>query len=398
MTPLFAVAAHYSGGWDEARLERWAIQLRARLDAPNVTLGLVFLTPQFFEVAAEVLEILRVHARIPLLVGCSSQSLIVNGEELEEDAGLVVQLYHLPDAQLRAVHFTDADLEKATTPAEWHRLTGVTPAQTHGWLVFAEPFHLDGETWLREWNAAYPGLLAVGGLASGVFEEQRTQIYLDGEVFEEGGVAVSIGGGVRLECLTSQGCTPIGAPWTITKSDQNLIFQIANRPAYHVLVDTFNGLSKDEQLHSQGNLFVGFASSEYHDEFHRGDFLVRNLLGADPQNGILAVGALPRPGQTIQFHRRDAATATEDLVAGLERTRRRLVDATVYGGLLCVCNGRGRRLFGPLGRPNHDAGLVQEQLGPLPVAGFFCNGELGPVGGRNFLHGYTASLALLVKA
>lgn len=398
MTPPFAVAAHYSGGWDEARLERWAVQLRTRLDAPGVTLGLVFLTPQFFDVAAEVLEILRVHARIPLLVGCSSQSLIVNGEELEEDAGLVVQLFHLPDARLRAVHFTNADLEKTTAPADWHRLTGVTPTQTHGWLVFAEPFHLDGETWLREWNAAYPGLPAVGGLASGVFEEQRTQIYLDGEVFEEGGVAVSIGGGVRLECLTSQGCTPIGAPWTITKSEQNLIFQIANRPAYHVLVDTFNGLSKDEQVHSQGNLFVGFASSEYHDEFHRGDFLVRNLLGADPQKGILAVGALPRPGQTIQFHRRDAATATEDLVAGLERTRRRLGDATVYGGLLCICNGRGRRLFGPLGRPNHDAGLVQEQLGPLPVAGFFCNGELGPVGGRNFLHGYTASLALLVKA
>ena len=394
MEQPFAVAAHYTGGWDEARLTRWAAQLRARLDAPNVTFGLVFLTPQFFDVAAEVLEILRLHARIPLLAGSSSQSLIANGEELEENPGFVLQLFHLPGAELKALHFTDADLAKTSGPADWHRLTGLVPEQARGWLVFADPFNLDGETWLREWNAAYPGVPAVGGLASGHPQEQRTQVYLDGQVFEEGAVAVGFGGAVRLESVTSQGCTPIGAPWTITKSDRNFILQIANRPAYHVLVDTFNALPKDEQQRSQGNLFVGFAGSEYHDEFHRGDFLVRNLIGADPQNGVLAVGAQPRTGQTIQFHRRDAATATEDLVACLERTRRQLGGQTVYGGLLCACNGRGQRLFG---KPNHDAGLVQEQLGPLPVSGFFCNGELGPVGGKNFLHGYTASLALFVK-
>ena len=110
---------------------------------------------------------------------------------------------------------------------------------------------------------------------------------------------------------------------------------------------------------------------------------------------MIAVGAQPRTGQTIQFHRRDAATATEDLVASLTEARRRLGDSTVYGGVLCVCNGRGQRLFG---KPDHDAGLIQEMLGPLPIAGFFGNGELGPVGGKNFLHGYTASLALFVKA
>lgn len=398
MTPPFAVAANYRGGWDEARLERWAGELRARLQAPTVTLGLVFISPPFFDVAAEVLEILRVHARIPLLVGCSSQSLIVNGEELEDEPGLVVQLFHLPEARIKAVRLTETDLKNNTCPADWHRFTGLGPADPHGWLVFADPFQLDGETWLREWNAAYPGTPAVGGLASGISGEQRTQIYLNGEVFEHGAVAVSLGGGVKLEGLTSQGCTPIGVPWIITKSERNFIFQIANRPAYHVLVDTFNALSKEEQSRAQGNLFVGFANSEYLAEFQHGDFLVRNLLGADPQNGILAVGALPRTGQTIQFHRRDARSATADLVAGLERLRGRLAGTVVYGGLLCLCNGRGKHLFRETGRTHHDAGLVQELLGPLPVAGFFGNGELGPVGGRNFLHGYTASLALLVKA
>jgi len=395
MRNRFAITAHFAGEWDESRVQRWAETTRARLEAPTVTLGVVFMTPQFFDVANEALDILRLHARIPLLVGCSSQSLIANGEELEDQAGLVLQLLHLPGAELTGTHFAQNVIEDLSGPTAWQEKTKVKPDKTHGWLIFADPFHLDGESWLREWNNAYPGIPSIGGLASGVFEDQRTQLYLDGEVFEEGVVAVSIGGGVRLECVISQGCTPIGAPWTVTKADRNFIFTIANRPAYNVLVDTFNGLPKDEQNRAQGNLFVGFASSEYCEEFQRGDFLVRNLLGADPQNGVLAVGALPRTGQTIQFHRRDAASATEDLAACLAQTRQRLRGETLLGGILGICNGRGLRLFG---KPNHDAGLIQEQLGPLPIAGFFCNGELGPVGGRNFLHGHTASLGLFVKA
>jgi small ligand-binding sensory domain FIST len=390
-----AVAAHFAGSWDEARVQRWAEGVRAKLEAPSVTLGLIFMTPDFFDVAEEVLEVIRVHARVPLLAGCSSQSLIVNGEELEDQAGLVLELFHLPGGELKAVHFDDAQVQDTATPDDWLKITGVSREQTKGWLVFADPFHLDGETWLREWNAAYPGIPSVGGLASGISEEQRTQVYLNGSAHEGGAVVVSLSGGVKLECVISQGCTPIGAPWTVTKTDRNFILQIANRPAYHVLADTFNGLSTEEKSMAQNNLFVGFASSEYCDEFRRGDFLVRNLLGADPSNGVIAVGAMPRPGQTIQFHRRDAASATEDINACLGLARERLAGQTVYGGLLGVCNGRGRRLFG---KPNHDAGLIQEQLGPLPLVGFFCNGELGPVGRKNFLHGYTASLALLVKA
>lgn len=390
-----AVAAHFAGTWDETRVQRWAEGIRARLEAPTVSLGVLFMTPEFFPVAAEVLEVIRLHARVPVLVGCSSQSLIVNGEEFENQPGLGLQLLHLPGATLRAVHFDQAAMQEIDEPAGWHRLTGVTPDSTRGWLIFADPFNIDGEAWLRDWNAAYPGTATVGGLASGIFEEQRTQVYLNGEVYEEGIVAVSVSGGVRLDCVISQGCTPIGAPWTVTKADRNFILQIANRPAYSVLVDTFNGLSDAEKEKAQGNLFVGFASSEYRDEFRRGDFLVRNLLGADPSNGVIAVGALPRTGQTVQFHRRDAGSATEDLSACLALARQRLAGTTVFGGVAGVCNGRGQRLFG---KPNHDAGLIQEQLGPIPVTGFFCNGELGPVGAKNFLHGYTASLALLVQA
>ncbi len=161
-----------------------------------------------------------------------------------------------------------------------------------------------------------------------------------------------------------------------------------------MLAETFNKLSPEDQKSASGNLFVGLVVNEYLDEFHRGDFLIRNLIGADARSGSIAVAALPRQGQTVQFQRRSPEAANEDMAELLARTRKQLGGATVYGGCLCSCNGRGRHLFG---RPNHDAEMVQQRLGPLGLAGFFCNGEIGPVGEKNFLHGYTASLALFVK-
>ena len=233
-----------------------------------------------------------------------------------------------------------------------------------------------------------------GGLASGVFADQTTQVYLNGEVFEEGGVAISVGGDVKLAGVISQGCTPIGETWTLTRVEQNLIHQIANRPAYEVLAETVNQLSAEEQRKVRGNLFIGLVVNEYLEDFHRGDFLVRNLLGGDPQTGVLAVGAMPRAGQTMQFQRRDAGRRQRGHERTAGRARKQLGGATVYGGCLCCCNGRGKHLFGSSG---HDAQMVQKQFGGIGLAGFFCNGEIGPVGEKNFLHGYTASLALFVK-
>ena len=390
----FSVAAHWPHGFDEPGLQRWAENLRRQLPAPRVSLGLVFMSPRFFSRAAQVLEILRVHAQIPLLAGCSSSGLIAGPDEFEDKPGLALALYSLPGAQLKAVHFTQRDFEAAHSPEHWTLLTGVTAAQTNGWLVFADPFHLDAEGWLNSWNDTYAPLPVLGGLASGDSSTPLTQVYLDGEVFEEGGVAISIGGEVTLGGVISQGCTPIGETWTLTRVDRNVIQEIGNRPAYEVLAETFNAFSAEDQKKSRGNLFIGLVINEYLEEFHRGDFLVRNLLAADPRSGTIAVGALPRPGQTVQFQRHDAASATEDMDALLKLARQHLVGATVYGGCLCACNGRGQGLFG---KPGHDARMVQDHLGPLGIAGFFCNGEIGPVGQRNFIHGYTVSLALFVK-
>jgi small ligand-binding sensory domain FIST len=390
----FSIAAYWPGDFDETALRQWAENLRAQLGARPVSLGLVFASPKFFPHARAILEILRVHARIPLLAGCSSTGLVAGSREIENATGIVLALYSLPGAELKGFRFTQEQVEAAAGAAYWPLATGVEPGHSNGWLAFIDPFHLDSENWIRSWNAAYAPLPVFGGLASGVFPDQLTQVYLNGDVFEEGGVAISVGGNVKLSGVISQGCTPIGETWTLTRVENNLIHQIANRPAYTVLEDTVKNLSVADQQKSRGNLFIGLVVNEYLENFHRGDFLVRQLIGGDPNSGVLAVGALPRAGQTMQFHRRDAAAATEDMSELLERTKKNLGVATVYGGCLCCCNGRGRNLFGT---PNHDAELVQNELGPLGLAGFYANGEIGPVGEKNYLHGFTASLALFVQ-
>jgi small ligand-binding sensory domain FIST len=390
----FSIASHWPGDFDEAGLRQWAEKLRTQLRAPSVSLGLVFMSPKFFPHAKQTLEILRVHARIPLLAGCSGTALIAGSSEIENANGLTLALYSLPGAQLKSFRFTQEQVEEANGAAYWHSETGVEPKDVNGWLTFIDPFHLDAEGWLRSWNGAYAPLPTFGGLASGIFSDQTTQIYLNGDVFEDGGVAIAVGGGVKLSGVISQGCTPIGETWTLTRVEHNLIKQIANRPAYTVLAETFEKLPFAEKEKTRGNLLIGLVVNEYLEDFHRGDFLVRQLIGGDPHSGVLAVGALPRAGQTVQFQRRDAATASEDMGELLARAKKNLDGAEIYGGCLCCCNGRGKNLFGRL---NHDAELVQQQLGPLGLSGFFCNGEIGPVGEKSFLHSFTASLALFVE-
>ncbi len=393
MAAANSVTAHWRGGFDEPALQAFALNLRRQLAQP-VSLGLLFMTPSFFDNAGQILDIFRVHGEIPLLLGCSSSGLIAGAQEIEEGDGLVLGLYSLPGCALDASYFSQSDVDGAGAEDYWRLQTSLEPTDTNGWLVFADPFHLDMSSWLSSWNRSYPDVPVFGGLASGQPGEERTQLYLNGEVYEEGGIALSCGGEVALTGITSQGCTPIGEAWTITRTERNIVHSIGNRPAYEVLNETFASLQPVDQEKTQGNLFVGLVINEYLDEFRRGDFLVRNLIGADPSCGAIAIGEIPRVGQTLQFQRRDANAASEDLLELLARVERELGPDRILGGCLCCCNGRGYRMFG---QPSHDAKMIQENLGPIGLTGFFCNGEIGPVGGRNFIHGYTASLALFVR-
>jgi small ligand-binding sensory domain FIST len=252
---------------------------------------------------------------------------------------------------------------------------------------------LDVNRWLQEWNVAYPGVPSLGGLASGGPRGDDTFVFCNREVLSGGGLALGLRGGVRLHPLVSQGCTPVGEAHLVTGAEGNVITTLGSRPAYEVLQETFAELPDMVRGRAQGNLFAGLATSEYIDEFKRGDFIVRNILGADPDTGALAIGAMPRTGQTLQFQLRDREAAGEDLREMTLAAQARGVRP--FASLLFSCTGRGRGLFG---EESHDARALGKTFGPLPGTGFFCNGEIGPVGTTNFVHGYTASAALLCDA
>ena len=330
-----------------------------------------------------------------LLIGCAGQAIIGQKQELENVPALSLLALTLPGAILQSVRFTQSTIEDCETPLAWRECLDVRLDDANSWLIFADPFHLEIEHLLDGLAGAYGECPVLGGLASSSdLTARRTHIFLNDEVFTDGGVGLAIGGSYTLLPVVSQGCEPIGETWTITSVRDNLIRTISNRPAYDMLVETFKGLPHEVQRRAQRNLLVGLAADEYLDTFQRGNFLVRPLIGVERGTGALAIGALPRIGQTVQFQMRDARAADLDLTELLDQVSATLGHQLPIAGVLCSCDGRGIGLFGT---PHHDACAINRQLGDFPLAGLFCNGEIGPIGPRPFLHGFTASLALLIQ-
>jgi small ligand-binding sensory domain FIST len=211
------------------------------------------------------------------------------------------------------------------------------------------------------------------------------------KVFRDGCVGLSITGNVVVDSLVAQGCRPIGSPMRITRCKDNFLIELDGKAAVHALKETLNDLSDDDQNLARNSLFLGVAMNEFKDEIKAGDFLIRNIMGIEPRTGALAVGQLLTVGRTVQFHIRDAATSSDDLRHLLKEYKHDQTLGQASGALLFSCLGRGRHLYG---EPNHDSDCFREFLGDIPLAGFFCNGEIGPVGGTTFLHGYTSSFGI----
>ncbi len=355
------------------------------------TCGFLFLSASWLPHIDEVLDLVRLHGRIPLLVGSVGAGLIGRGQEAEGVAGMSLLLLSLPETRLTPVLISSQQIEESTGPAFWQGQVGISPEEVDSWIVLANPFAPDLERWLAEWNAAFPGVPSIGGLSSGTTEGSNNALLLDGAAIDAAVLVLAVKGG-KVRTIVSQGCKPVGEPFTITQAEENLVYALGSRPAYQVLSETFNKLSDDEKERARGNLFAGLAASEYVADLKRGDFLVRNLLGADPQTGAVAIGARARTGQTLQYQLRDKITAHADLVELAKLNG--LQGCQPFASLVFSCNGRGQRFFGV---PDHDAATLAEILGPVPSAGFFCNGEIGPIGNASYLHGYTASVALFCK-
>jgi len=258
-------------------------------------------------------------------------------------------------------------------------------------LLICDPFTFPAGKLLDHLNDHVAGALVAGGMASSGTAERGSRLFLDGRTLSRGAVGARLTG-ARVDLIVSQGCRPIGSPYTVTRAEGNVMQELGGRPPFQRLKELVTSLSqRDRQLLANGGLHVGRVIDEYRSEQRQGDFLIRAVIGADPDSGTIVVGDTIEVGQTVQFHVRDEESADEDLREALEREVTTLAGREPTGALLFTCNGRGSRLFQA---PDHDAALVAKFFGEIPAAGFFCAGELGPVGGKNFLHGFTASIAI----
>jgi small ligand-binding sensory domain FIST len=254
----------------------------------------------------------------------------------------------------------------------------------------ADPFTTPVQELLSLLGEQYPGVPVIGGLAGGGRDAGENRLVLAGQAYDGGAVGVGISGPVAVQTIISQGCRPIGDRYVVTRAERNVIHELGGKPALQRLQAAFDSLGEQERRTAHRALHVGIVIDEQGNHFDRGDFLIRNLIGADQVAESIAVGESVREGQTVQFHLRDARTADEDLNLLLAAYgQRRHVPPS--GALLFSCCGRGEGLFG---EPHHDVTVLRTRLGTIPTAGFFAQGEIGPVGHKNFVHGYTASIAL----
>jgi small ligand-binding sensory domain FIST len=384
----FAVALSKTGD-TESGARAVAEDIRAQLGVASIDLACVFFSAHHAARAGALVSTLAERIRPRLLIGCSGEGVIAGAEELETAPAVTLWAANLPNVGLDSFRSSFSPIQ------DQFQLSGWPPpgAGEASFLLFADPFSTPVQEVLGLFEERYPGAHVIGGLAGGGHEAGMNRLIVQDDVFDDGLVGVRLSGPIDVRPIISQGCRLIGDRFVVTKSEGNLIHELGGAPALEWLQTVFESLSEEDRSRAHRALHLGIVIDEHRNRFERGDFLIRNLLGADRSTGAIAVGDVVQEGQTVQFHLRDAESASEDLHALLAADRAGHRHPPL-GALMFSCCGRGRGLFG---RPNHDATATAERLGSIPLAGFFAQGEIGPIGHRNFLHGYTASLALFAE-
>jgi small ligand-binding sensory domain FIST len=314
------------------------------------------------------------------LVGCAAETVVGGDREVEAEAAVSVWAGHT--GPVTPFHLRLESTPDGATLVGW---PDPVPAVPSALLLLADPFSFPVDAFLARAADDFPRLPVVGGMASAAQGPGGNRLAIDERVVDSGAVGVFLGPDVDVTTVVSQGCRPVGDPFAVTKAERNIVYELAGRPALERLQAVARNASDEDRVLLGQGVHLGRVIDEQQATYARGDFLIRNLIGADPDNGAIAVGDLVEIGQTAQFQVRDAASADEDL-------RELMSGRVAEAALVFTCNGRGVRLFGTA---DHDAGVVAGSLGHRAIAGMSCAGELGPVGGQNFLHSFTASVVLL---
>jgi small ligand-binding sensory domain FIST len=386
----FADALGTGADWRAAVAEA-ASAARAKLGRGPCDLALVFVSEGWKDFDARELPALLGRELAPrAALGCNAAGAIAGRREIERKPAVALLAMTMPGARILPFTLTGRELERMEGGRALVTELDLYPTDRPKFIAFGDPASVDPERFAALVSDAYPGAPLVGGLASGLSVKRPSWLLADGELLKEGAAGVALTGDVELDVVVAQGCRPIGEPLIVTQADGNVLQGLGGRPPLEVLRETLSRCTPDDQRLARESLFAGLAMAEGREGYQRGDFLIRNLLGIDADSGALMLGAPLRRGQTLQFQLRDARTSDQDLHSLLESLP--AADSAPRGALLVSCVGRGAGLYG---KPDHDAGLVQSLRGPVPLAGFFANGEFGPVGRRNFVHGYTSCLAVV---
>ena len=373
-------------------------------------LGLLFVSSAFASEYSRVMPLLRQKIEIPYLLGCGGGGIIgrdaLGGvQEVEEAAAISLSLARLPEVTIEPFWVQDEDLpDPDSSPQAWMDCLGLaapaSPEEQVYFILMVDPYSVRSDELLQGLDFAYPGAVKVGGLASGRPQQREGGLFFQDRYCGEGTIGIALRGKICLKTIVAQGCRPIGSVLRVTEAKRNVLTQVQvgeddkEMTPLEALQDIVQSLDPADRQLVQNSLFMGIACNPFQLELKPGDFLVRNLLGVDPRTGAIAVGDRLRPGQRIQFHLRDAHTSAEDLEILLKQYRQEHWETKALGGLMFSCLGRGESLYE---EPNFDSDLFRQYLGEIPLGGFFCNGEIGPIGGNTYLHGYTSVFGIFCQ-
>jgi len=358
---------------------------RAALDGRAADLAIVFASGAHLAAPEATLEGVHEALRPPALIGCGAGGVLGCGaEHADGTTAVAVWTAALDGGSARTFHATAAVNDDMVTVMGMEDIAGASGA-----ILLPDPFSFPTEPLLQDLAARAPGVPVLGGLASARTAQDSGALFHGDEVCDGGAVGVRFEGVELLPCV-SQGAVPVGPEMTVTACEGNVIHELAGRPALDRIRAVIEELDPREHTLIAGGLLVGMVVDGGRPDYEHGDFLVRQLLGADPVAGTLAIAAPVEEGQVLRLHARDAASADRDLEEQL-RVRVAALGGAPAGALAFACHSRGREMFGVA---DHDAGALADQLDGAPSAGFFAAGEIGPVGGANFIHSFTATVAL----
>ena len=383
----FASATATERRVDEA-IETLVAQIDAQVGDLSLDFGLLFFSPHFILSAAKLADQLVRRLNLSVLTGCSGEGVIGRVVEIEKEPAITLLVAHMPQVSLTPFILEPLRWDDSLRTESLFRQAIPAPDECKLFLMLADPFTTPTEKVLQAFNTYYPGIPIIGGLASGTQNRGGNILVANKRLFTRGAVGVAFAGAVEVDIIVSQGCRPIGEPLIVTEAKQNVIYSLEDEAPLTRIQRMLQNISPaDQALLQENGLFVGVAVNEEQEMMGRGDFLVRGLVGVDEQSGAIAIGDTLQDGETIQLHVRDASTAEEDLEMMLSPQS---FFGLPKGALLFSCNGRGTRLYN---HPNGDISIIQAILAGVDLAGFFCVGEIGPIGGYNFLHSHTASMA-----